>query len=197
MNWRDAVSEVAKYAPAVATALGGPGVGGITAGASRMVTGLLGVEDSPAGLVAATQDPEKRAELIRINNQHREKLEGMRLDAEAAHAAEETARLAETQKTMRAELSHDGWFKSGWRPALGWVFAASLGALAAVMAYTIAREPKLVGDPEFTGMLVWLFVTMGGALGINVRERSKDKARQLGQAPRTFMDSLQIGKAKD
>jgi len=62
MNWRDAVEEVAKYAPAVAA-------GGITAGASRMVTGLLGVEDSPAGLVGAMQDTEKRAELIRINNE--------------------------------------------------------------------------------------------------------------------------------
>ncbi|MCL7938816.1 holin family protein [Halomonas sp. ATCH28] len=194
MNWRDAVSEVAKYAPAVAAALGGPAAGGITAGASRMVTGLLGVEDSPAGLVAATQDPKKRAELIRINNEHREKLEGMRLNAEAAQAAEETARLAETQKTLRAELEHDGWFKSGWRPALGWVFAASLGALAGVMAFTIARTPTVVSDPEFTGMLVWLFVTMGGALGINVRERSKDKIRRLGQSPRTFMDALLVRK---
>lgn len=190
MEWRDAITEVAKYAPAVATALGGPAAGGVTAGASRMVTELLGVEDSPAGLVAATQDPEKRAELIRINNTHKEKLEQMRLDAELAHAAEETARLTETNKTMRAELGADGWFKSGWRPALGWVFAASLGAMAGVMAYTVAMEPTLVGDPEFTGMLVWLFVTMGAALGINVRERSKDKARMMGDSPKNFMDSI-------
>lgn len=194
MEWRDAVQEVAKYAPAVATALGGPGVGGITAGAASMVTGLLGIENDPAALVAATQDPKARAELIRINNEHRRELERLRLEAEAAQAAEETARLAEISKTMRAELSTDGWFKSGWRPALGWVFAAALGGLAGVMVLTIAREPSLVGDPEFTGMLIWLFVTMGAALGINVRERSKDKARQLGQAPRTFLDALKLRK---
>ncbi|RTR01952.1 3TM-type holin [Halomonas nitroreducens] len=190
MDWKDAVGEVAKYAPAVATALGGPAAGGITAGAADLVTGLLGVENTPAGLVAATQDEEKRAELIRINNEHREKLEQMRLDAEAADAAEKTARLVETQKTMRAELEHDGVYKSGWRPALGWVFAASLGGLAGVMVYAIGREPTLVSDPEFTGMLAWLFVTMGAALGINVRERSKDKARRAGHRPARFMDAI-------
>ena len=98
--------------------------------------------------------------------------------------------MAEVNKTVRAEVTADGWFKSGWRPALGWAFAASLGSLAGVMVLTIAREPTLVGDPEFTGMLIWLFVTMGGALGLNVRERSKDKARNLGMQPDGFMDLI-------
>ncbi|MCA0973421.1 holin family protein [Halomonas denitrificans] len=190
MNWRDAVEEVAKYAPAVATALGGPAVGGAAAGASLMVTSALGIENDPAALVAATQDPAKRAELVRLNNEHRQALEAIRLEAEKAAAAEQTARLTETQRTMRAELEHEGWFKSGWRPALGWVFAFSLGTLSAVMAYTIAIDPTVVGDPEFTGMLIWLFVTMGAALGINVRQRTVDKALERGQQPRTFMDAI-------
>ncbi len=190
MDWRSAVEEVAKYAPAVATALGGPAVGGAAAGASLMVTSALGIENDPAALVAATQDPAKRAELVRLNNEHRQALEAMRLEAEKAAAAEQTARLTETQRTMRAELEHEGWFKSGWRPALGWVFAFSLGALSAVMVYTIAIDPTVVGDPEFTGMLIWLFVTMGAALGINVRQRTVDKALERGQQPRTFMDAI-------
>ncbi|WP_016854777.1 3TM-type holin [Halomonas smyrnensis] len=190
MDWKDAVTEIAKYAPAVATAIGGPSAGGVTAGAARMVTSALGVEDSPAGLVAATQDEEKRAELIRLNNEHRRELEKMRIDAEAADAAEKTARLVETQKTMRAELQADGWFKSGWRPGLGWIFCGSLGSIAGVLAYTIAQDPTVVTDPEFSGMLVWIVGTMGAALGINVRERSKDKARQAGQRPASFLNSL-------
>ncbi|MEA3250152.1 MAG: 3TM-type holin [Pseudomonadota bacterium] len=190
MEWKDAVSEVAKYAPAVATALGGPAAGGIASGAASLVTGLLGVENSPAGLVAATQDPEKRNELQRINNEHRQELTRLALESQAKAEAEQTQRLSETQQTMRAELAQEGWFKSGWRPMVGWVFALSLGALAAVMAYAIAIDPTLVSDPEFTGMLVWLFVTMGASLGINVRERSKDKARELGYSPMTFMQAI-------
>lgn len=197
MEWRDAVGEVAKVAPAVAAALGGPAAGGITAGASRLVTGLLGIDDDPAALVAATQDPEKRAALIRLNQEHERQLLQMRFDAEAAQAAEQTARLAETQKTMRAELGTEGWWRAGWRPALGWVFAAALGGLGGVMVLTIAREPSLVSDPEFTGMLIWLFVTMGGALGINVRERSKDKARQLGMQPSGFLDAIRTGRPRE
>lgn len=190
MEWRDAVGEVAKYAPAVATALGGPGVGAATAGAAQFVTAALGIENSPAALVAATQDPDKRAELVRLGNQHREALEELRIEAEKAAAAEVTARLAETQKTLRAELATEGWFKSGWRPFLGWVFALSLGGLAVVMAYIIALNPTVVSDTEFTGMLIWLFVTMGAALGINVRQRSVDKARSMGQSPKSFIDEI-------
>lgn len=190
MNWKDAAEQVVKYAPAIASALGGPAAGGIAAGASSMVSGLLGVEDSPAGLVAATQDPEKRKELIRLNNEHRERFERMRLEAEAAEAAEKTARLAETQKTIRAELKHEGWFKSGWRPATGWVFAASVGGFVAVMAYSLTQDPSMIGDPDFVAMVAWVFGTMGAALGINIRERSKDKARQVGAEPSSFMDRI-------
>ncbi|MBW5800076.1 3TM-type holin [Halomonas elongata] len=190
MEWRDAVTEVAKYAPAVATALGGPAAGGVTAGAAQMVTSALGVENSPAGLVAATQDPEKRAELQRINNEHRRELERMRLDAEAAQAAEVTARLTETNKTMRAELQHDGWYKSGWRPLAGYAFTASLFGLALVVIVAIARDPSLLSEEHVMAVLAWLIATLGAAVGINVRERSKDKARQLGQEPGSFMDAV-------
>ena len=190
MNWQDAVAEGAKVAPAVAAALGGPAAGGITAGAARMVTGLLDVENSAQGLVAATRDPQKLAELQRLSQDHRRELERLRLEAEAAQAAEHTRRLAETQTTMRAELASDSTFKAGWRPSLGYIFALSLGGLAGVLGYTIAREPALVGDPEFTGLLIWLLATMGAALGINVRERTKDKARRLGESPGGFMDAI-------
>lgn len=192
MDWRTAVEEVAKYAPAVATAIGGPGVGGITAGAASMVTGLLGVENSPAGLVAATQDPEKRAELIRINNEHREKLERMRLDAEAAHAAEETARLAEINKTIRAELGTDGWWRAGWRPFNGWMLALSLASVNLGLVAVVIMDPARLA--EVVDVLIWSVVAQGAVQGVNIRQRSNDKARQLGQAPRTFLDALKLRK---
>lgn len=190
MDWKDAVAEVAKYAPAVATAIGGPPAGGITQGAADFVTGLLGVENSPAGLVAATQDPDKRAELVRINNDHKRKLEQMRLDAQAADAAEQTARLAETQKTMRAELEHEGWFKSGWRYVTGYSFALSLTVLALVLAYSIFEDPSLVAKESVTGMVAWLVGTMGATVGVSVREWQKDRARQMGYQPGSLYDMI-------
>lgn len=195
MNWRDAITEVAKYAPAVATALGGPAAGGITAGAASMVTGLLGVENSPAGLVAATQDPEKQAELIRINNEHRERLERMRLDAEAAHAAEETKRLAEVNQTIRAELVADHWWKSGWRPFNGWMLALSLAVVNFGLIAVIVMEPSRLG--EVVDVLIWSVVAQGAVQGVNIKQRSNDKARQMGQRPGSFMDALRLDKRKE
>lgn len=190
MNWKDAIPTVARVAPSVASVLAGPAVGGAVNGAAQMVTSLLGIENTPEALIGATQNPEQRAELVRINNEHRRELEQMRINAEIANAQEHTKRLSETQATLRAELQHDGWFKSGWRPAIGWIFGLSLGGIAAAIIVSIFRDPSLLVSPEFVGMLVWLLGTMGAALGINVRERTKNKQLAVGQRPSSFMEEV-------
>jgi hypothetical protein len=189
MDWRDAISEVAKYAPTVATALGGPAAGGIASGAAAMVTGLLGVENSPAGLVAATQDPAKQAELIRIENEHKRELTRMAFEAQAKADAEETARLSETNATMRAELSHEGVYKSGWRPAIGWVLAMAFGVMSVAMAVSLLRDPSQL--PAIMDGVITLVVAMAAVLGVNINARSKDKrVAMTGEAPRSFLDAI-------
>ncbi|TDX30769.1 holin (3TMs family) [Modicisalibacter xianhensis] len=189
MEWRDAISEVAKYAPAVATALGGPAAGGIATGAAAMVTGLLGVENSPAGLVAATQDPAKKAELIRINNEHRQELTRMAFEAQAKADAEETARLSDINATMRAELNHEGVFKSGWRPAIGWVLAIAFGLMSAALSYALLRDPSQL--PSIMDGIITLVVAMAAVLGVNISARSKDKrVAMTGESPRSFLDAI-------
>ena len=188
LDWRSAVGEVAKYAPAVATALGSPLAGGVVSGAAGIVTSLLGVENSPAGLIAATQDPDKRAELVRIDNEHKRELTRMAIEAKAKADAEETARLAETQATMRAELSTGGWFKTGWRPMVGWVMAYSFAALATGLTWTMVSDPSQF--PSIVDTAIALIVVMGPVLGLNLRERTKTYQIKAGQKPTSFLDSL-------
>lgn len=195
IDWKAAAAEVGKIAPAVATALGGPGVGGVTAGAVTMVASMLGIDEDPASFIAATKNPEQRAELIRINNEHQRELEKLRMQAEQARAAEETKRLQAINETMQAELNTDGWFKSGWRPAIGWVLAISFGAMAIGLVVTLLRDPSQL--PSIMDGIITLIVAMGAVLGININARSSDKHLQAtGTKPLTFMDAIKTRVAK-
>lgn len=186
MKWSDIdiKAVVGNAAPMVGSLL----AGSAGSAAGRLLASVLGVEEKPEAVEEALrQDPDAALKVKKLEREHERELTSLHLQAE-------TSRLAEINATMRAELAHDGWFKSGWRPGLGWVFTFSLGSLVGVMVYAVARDHSLVTDAQFTGMLVWLFVTMGGALGLNVRERSKDKARMMGEKPRSFMDALPFGR---
>ena len=173
MNWRDVADTVAKAAPA----LGGALYGGAGYAVGSGIAKLLGVEDSPEAVQAALQqDPQAAL-----------KLRELEAEMERARINADLDRQRMVNETMRVEAQQDGWFKSGWRPALGWVFTLSLGTLAGSMAFTIVKDPTVVSDGEFTGMLVWLFVTMGAALGINVKKRSDDKQ---GGSSGGFLDNV-------
>lgn len=173
MNWNDVAETVAKAAPV----LGGALYGGAGYAVGSGIAKLLGVEDNPEAVQAALQkDPSAAL-----------KLRELEADMERARINADLDRQRMVNETMRVESAQDGWFKSGWRPALGWVFTASLGTLAGSMAWTIVSDPTVVSDGEFTGMLVWLFVTMGAALGINVKKRSDDKQ---GVATGGFLDNV-------
>lgn len=179
MTFDDVKDTVGKIAPAVATALGGPAAGQ----AASFVAGLLGVNATPEGIVAATENPEMAAKLAQIDADHKEKLLSLNLEAE-------TKQLAEVNATMRKELESDNFWKSGWRGGIGWGFMLSLTSIAMSMAYNIAVDPTLAADDAFMSTVIWVVVTMGGALGINVRERTKDKMSLRGVKPSTFFDAI-------
>ncbi len=192
MNWRDAIEEVAKYAPAVATSLGGPAIGGITAGAAAMVTSALGVRNTPAALVSALEDPVKREALVRLNNEHERELISIRLQAEAAQAQEETKRLSEVNQTMRAELATEGWWRTGWRPFNGWMLTASLAAVNFGLVAVVIRDPTQL--QAVVEVLIWSVVAQGAVQGVNIKKRSDDKQVMMGRAPASFMDAIRKGK---
>ncbi|MDR5867936.1 3TM-type holin [Halomonas koreensis] len=191
MDWKDAIEAVAEHAPAVATALGGPTAGGITAGAARMVTGLLGVENTPEGLAGALQDPAKLAELKRIDNDHRLELEKLRLEAEAAKAAEETARLAEINKTIRAETQSEDAFVRRWRPTFGYLVALAWLLQSGAIGWALVRDPSQAGSlAQAVTALTPMWSVALAILGINVHKRSQDKQVAAGQRPSGFMDAI-------
>lgn len=195
IEWKDAIGEVAKYAPAVATALGGPGVGGIAAGAAQMVSGMLGIDNGPASFVAATKNPEMLAKLQQINNDHERELLSLRLQAEQAAAAEKTKQMTEVNATIRAELGTEGWFKSGWRPAIGWVMALSFAVMSGAMAYALIIDPSQL--PSIMDGIITLIVAMGTVLGVNINARTTEKhLEQTGTKPMSFMDAIKTRVAK-
>jgi len=188
MDWQDAVKKIAPLAPAVAAALGGPMAGGVTAGAVKMVSSILGVEETPDAVVAALDDPKKREALAKLNNEHERELIQMRLDAEKIQAAEETKRLQAVNETMRVEAKAEGWFKSGWRPFNGWSLGVSLTATNLALLAIVVRDPSYLA--EVLDVLIWSVAAQGAIQGINIKKRSDDKALRVGKEPRSFMDRV-------
>lgn len=201
-TWKDAVDKVAQVAPAVATALGGPAAGGITAGAARMVTGLLGVENTPEGLLGAIDDPAKLAELKRIDAEHRRELEKLRLEAEAAQAQEATKRLAEINQTIRAEAASNDGYVRRWRPTFGYLVAIAWAVLTLAIAGSIVMAPGQAGTvAQAITALTPMWSVALAILGINVSKRSQDKQVAAGQPPAPgFMGAIATrlaGRQKD
>lgn len=173
MDWSEVGETVADAAPLVGGLLGGP-AGGAVGG---LVARALGSEESPDKVLQAFQgDPEARAKLQKLEQEHERDLLSMRLEAE-------NTRLAEINKTMRAEYGHEGVYKSGWRPFIGWVFGLSILALVAAMVYAVVDDPSIIANESFTGLLTWLFVTMAAVLGVNIDRRSRDKQVAAGKSP--------------
>lgn len=195
MNWRDAVEEVAKYAPAVATALGGPMAGGITAGAAEMITSAMGVRNSPQALVAALEDPAKRETLLRLNNDHERELLSLRLNAEKAQAEETTKQIQAVNETARAELLAEPGFRTNWRPFNGWMMGISLSAVNIGMVVLAFLSPEQLDT--IIDVLIWSVTAQGVVQGINIKQRSNDKRVRMGQRPASFMDELGLGKSKE
>lgn len=185
-TWESIKGMVASAAPALGTALGGPAGGAV----GSMIAGALGVEDSPDAVAQAMKtDPEAAAKLQRIQNEHERELRSMVLEAE-------TSRLSQINKTMRAELAHDGVFKSGWRPAIGWVLALTIGALMASLVYAIFTNPSKA--PDIIDSATVIISLMMVVLGVSVKKRSDDKAVSQGMVPRGIGDILSgaLGKGK-
>lgn len=185
MEWSDVAVTVGKVAPVLGSALAGP-AGGAVGG---LVARALGVTETPEALAGATQNAEQRAELLRIEKEHKREILRLTLNAQAKADAEETARLSEINATMRAELAQDGIYKSGWRPAIGWVLAMAFGVMSLAMAASLLRDPSQL--PSIMDGIITLVVAMAAVLGVNISARSKDKrVAMTGEAPRSFLDAI-------
>ena len=134
---------------------------------------LTGADSEPEAVDALNANPELLAA-------YKSKL----LDIELEFYREDTKRMDIVNTTMRAEIAGNGIYKTGWRPAFGWVTAFSFGVVVlsymGILGYTIVTSPaELAGVINALavaiGSLVSLFAVALAVLGVSVWKRTDEK----------------------
>jgi hypothetical protein len=183
MSVKSLAQKVAGFAPLLGGVLGGPGGAAI----GGLVADLFGApRDNPDALMAAIDaDPNAAFKLRELQENNRVELERLAIQAE-------TARLAEINATMRAEVKSDDAYVRRWRPTFGYAVALSwtlqmLGIVAAVL-YAIFVDAGVAGViidavSQLAGALSLQWSVALAVLGINVQARSRDKELATGRPP--------------
>lgn len=176
--WDDIKEFIGSSAPLIGGLIGGPG----GAAAGKLLSNALGVKNEPEAIKQALRnDPDALVKIERLEKEHERELRSMTLQAE-------TAQIAQINETMRAELKHDGWFKSGWRPGIGWVLAFSIAGLMAALVYAMFSQPAKA--PEIISSATIIISLMLGVLGVNIKKRSDDKDSLLGKETGGILGAL-------
>jgi len=178
-DWDGIKRVVSKTAPILGNALGP--AGGV---AGSLIAAALDVEPEPNAIAQALErDPTAAIKLQQLQNDHRERLEAMTLEAE-------TVRLQEINATMRAEAAADDPYVRRWRPTWGyatclsWVItflAIAAAIVGAAFVYPEHADKILGGIATLVGSMLTLWGIALGVLGINIRARSRDKRARAGQ----------------
>jgi len=178
-TWDSIKGMVASAAPLIGGAIGGP-FGGA---AGKIIASALGTSEDPDEISKALQnDPDALVKIKQAEMEHQRELRQMTLQAE-------TERFSQQHQTIRAELDSDNFYKSGWRPTIGWVLALSLAAIMASLATAIFRNPASAADVMTAASGVLMF--MAGLLGYNAKKRSDDKMVKAGLQPKGIGEALQ------
>lgn len=172
-SWKDIIGTVAKVAPALGTALGGPA----GAAVGTAIAAAVGTKADPEEVQRALEaDPQAAVKLreIQANLQlaemaHDTELKKAEIGATAAH-------MGDINETMRAEIAAKGLYKTGWRAAIGWVIAGSLGlssiAVSACLVLAVLRAPDML--QELISAMITLFISGAYILGVNINASSKE-----------------------
>lgn len=176
--WDKVKGMVSGAAPLLGGLLGGPA----GAAAGKLVADALGVEEDTDKIMHALQtDPKAMTKLRVAEMDHKQALRRMTLEAE-------TKTLTEINKTMRAELQHDGVFKSGWRPFIGWIVGLGIGGILLALVVAMFKHPEKAEELISSATII-LSITLG-ILGVNIKKRSDDKAVAQGFQPRGTIDAI-------
>lgn len=182
MEWADLAKQVISLgAPMLGTALGGP-LGGA---AGQILSEVLGAQAStPAAVQTAlpAADPNKIAEA-----------EARWADTIRAEAETQKTAIAETQATIRAEITASDPVQRWWRPAYAWELTLECAALWVVLVHEfwtgdVATINALVGA---TTLLVAYWGFRFGVLGVYVSGRTREKvSAATGQDTAGVIDRL-------
>lgn len=143
MNWRDIGKQVAKVAPILGSALGGP-IGGA---AGALVATALGVDSNPDKVSEAMDsDPEWTFKVMELERKHEESLRRMDLD-------EKKAEMADTQQARRTHREH-------WMPwALTCILSIMVSAMVAALIWISIPESNREVIYLIVGQLIGAFST--------------------------------------
>lgn len=200
MNWSDIGDMLVRQLPTLGGALGAAGgtagsqVGSMIGG---WVAEALGVEATPSQVSQAlTNDPEAMTKLRQLELEHKLELRKLHVELESARLAAQTAEQSQVNETLRAELASDkGLWRTGWRPAIGWVMALSFLMMGGALSVSVIREPSQL--PSLMDGIIALIVAMGAVLGVNINARSRERHTALtGTTPLSFMDAVKTRVAK-
>lgn len=183
-SWDGVKNTVAKAAPLLGSALGGP-AGGAVGG---LIASALGVEEKPDAIAKALEnDPEAIIKLQELQKTHQRDLERMHLEAE-------TARLSEINQTMRAEATANDGYVRRWRPTFGYMVALTWLVQSVAIAWAMVAEPAEAANliNAVTALTPMWGIALS-ILGINITSRSRDKRVAKGQDGRGLLEKLTEG----
>lgn len=196
MDWSSVVPVVASLAPMAGSILGGlipfPGASLIGQKFGEVIAKQFGLPaTATAGqlnqTIAMAGEETARAKINAAMEQARAEIAGF-VDIEKAYLKAVETGLIQTNETMRAEIGHEHWFYTGWRPAIGWIFvlfALSFGtmltAAAAAAAFWSNAQPLLILTNSWPIFLVY-FSTLGLMVGVYIPSRSAEKKAAIETA---------------
>jgi hypothetical protein len=186
ISWKDVGKKIAQFG---ATLLGGALAGPVGAEAlGGMVADALGTEATPkAVLEKISHDQEAIQKLRQIEAQHKERILEIRLAAVKHQIEQDTARIAEVNRTMRVESKSEHWPQYSWRPYWGFASGTAfvfLVAFCCYLAYLAIKSlnPAAMGMiPTLIASFTGLFGIAGAVLGITAWGRNKYKLAQAGK----------------
>lgn len=145
-----------------------------------------------AQTITGTGDPEAALAALRQSAELQAKLQKRLIEVDADLERENTARLAEINATMRAEIASSDAFVRRSRPAFLYIIALAFGVQiigmtlvggAAVLAYPAQAGGILKGLAEVVGATIALYGVALPVCGVYLSKRSQDKAVEAGHAP--------------
>jgi len=193
VDWKKLGKQVAELgAPLLGFALGGPG----GAALASTITASLGLSDStPAAISQALNtDPEAATKMLELQTRHKERIEEIALDRYRAERDADAKEQAQINETMRVEYKSQGTYKTGWRPAFGWIAALGFGGILCALVYSMFKEPAQAAKMVESATVV--LSLMLAVLGININKRSQDKQSVLPNRPIGILEAVATRIAK-
>jgi hypothetical protein len=153
----------------------GPAIGSILA----REFGVAPTPEAVANAIQSNPDEVVKAKLAAATEQVKAQY-AWAAQVESGELHLEEVAFTQTNATMQAELAHEHWFFTGWRPFIGWVFGSVALAFGLMMVWATGRAAWLSPDPLKTLSEAWpLFATyfgvLGAAVGVLIKGRSDEK----------------------